>query len=105
MPRLGLPLDLYNSEQLEFYGNINLLKAGIVFADKLSTVSEKYSQEIRTVEFGCGLEGVLHKRAADLTGILNGVDYSEWSPEQDPWLVSNYSAEDLRGNNNVRLIC
>ena len=103
MPRLGLPLDLYNSEQLEFYGNINLLKAGIVFADKLSTVSEKYSQEIRTVEFGCGLEGVLHKRAADLTGILNGVDYSEWSPEQDPWLVSNYSAEDLRGKQQCKV--
>ena len=103
MPRLGLPLDLYNTEQLEFYGNINLLKAGIIFADKLSTVSEKYSEEIRTVEFGCGLEGVLRKRAADLTGILNGVDYAEWSPEQDPWLVSNYSAEDLRGKQQCKV--
>ena len=103
MLRLGLPVDLYNSEQLEFYGSINLLKAGIVFADKLSTVSEKYSQEIRTVEFGCGLEGVLNKRAADLTGILNGVDYAHWNPEQDPWLVSNYSAEDLRGKQQCKV--
>src|SRR6185503_6305488 len=91
MPRLGLPLDLYNSEQLEFYGNVNLLKGGIVFADRLSTVSEKYSQEIRTREFGCGLEGVLENRAADLVGILNGVDYTQWDPATDPWLVANYS--------------
>ena len=103
MPRLGLPLELYNTEQMEFYGNINLLKAGIVFADKLSTVSEKYSQEIRTVEFGCGLEGILQKRAADLAGILNGVDYAQWNPEQDPWLVSNYSAEDLQGKQQCKI--
>jgi starch synthase len=103
MPRLGLPPELYDTEQMEFYGNINLLKAGIVFADKLSTVSEKYSQEIRTVEFGCGLEGILQKRAGDLAGILNGVDYTQWNPEQDPWLVSNYSAEDLQGKQHCKL--
>ena len=102
MPQLALPMELFNTEQLEFYGNINLLKAGIVFADRLSTVSEKYSEEIRTAEFGCGLEGVLQKRAADLSGILNGVDYSRWNPEYDPWLVSNYSAEDLRGKQQCK---
>jgi starch synthase len=103
MARLSLPPELFNMEQMEFYGNMNLLKAGIVFADKLSTVSERYSQEIRTPEFGCGLEGVLQKRAADLTGILNGVDYTQWNPEQDPCLVSNYSAEDLRGKQQCKI--
>jgi len=103
MARLGLPAELFNMEQLEFYGNINLLKAGIVFANKLSTVSERYSQEIRTPEFGCGLEGVLQKRAADLTGILNGVDYTQWNPEQDPWLVSNYSVKDLQGKQQCKM--
>ena len=103
MPRLGLPPELYDTEQMEFYGNINLLKAGIVFADKLSTVSEKYSQEILTAEFGCGLEGILQKRAKDLAGILNGVDYTQWNPEQDPWLVSNYSAEDLQGKQQCKI--
>jgi len=103
MPRLGLPPELYNAEQIEFYGKINLLKAGIVFADALSTVSEKYSREIRTAEFGCGLEGVLQKRTADLTGILNGVDYAEWNPQEDPWLISNYSAEDLRGKEQCKI--
>ena len=102
MSRLGLPSDLYTTELMEFYGNINLLKAGIVFADKLSTVSQKYSEEIRTPEFGCGLEGVLRNRSADLTGILNGVDYTQWNPEQDPWLVANYSAEDLRGKEQCK---
>jgi starch synthase len=101
--RLGLPAELYNPEELEFYGNINILKGGIVFADRLSTVSEKYSREIRTVEFGCGLEGVLERRAADLTGILNGVDYTEWNPAQDPWLVSNYSVEDLQGKQQCKI--
>jgi starch synthase len=70
---------------------------GILFADKLSTVSLKYSREIRTKEFGSGLEGVLLKRAGDLTGILNGVDYSDWNPATDPWLASHYTADNLEG--------
>jgi starch synthase len=101
--RIGMPAELFNPEQLEFYGSINLLKGGIVFADKLSTVSEKYSQEIRTPEFGCGLEGVLQKRSIDLVGILNGVDYSEWNPETDPWLVSTYSSDDLSGKSQCKV--
>ncbi len=103
LARIGFQQELFNSEQLEFYGNVNLLKGGIIFADRLSTVSEKYSQEIQTPEFGCGLNGVLQKRAADLTGILNGVDYSEWNPESDPWLVANYSASHLEGKRQCKV--
>ena len=99
----GLPPQLFNTDQLEFYGNVNLLKGGIVFADRLSTVSEKYSQEIRTREFGCGLEGVLENRVADLVGILNGVDYTQWDPATDPWLVANYSLHDLSGKKQCKL--
>ncbi len=101
--RIGMPASLFNPEQLEFYGNVNLLKGGIVFADKLTTVSHRYSKEILTPDFGCGLEGVLQRRSADLTGILNGVDYSEWNPETDPWLVANYSPGNLEGKRECKL--
>jgi starch synthase len=97
LSRISLPEELFHPERMEFYGSVNFLKGGILFADKLSTVSLKYSQEIRTHEFGSGLEGVLLRRAEDLTGILNGVDYSDWNPATDPWLVSHYTADDLEG--------
>jgi starch synthase len=103
LDRIGLPQELFNPEQLEFYGNVNFLKGGIVFANRVSTVSEKYSQEIRTPEFGCGLEGILRKRAADLTGILNGVDYAKWNPAKDPWLVANYSVDNLEGKRQCKI--
>ncbi len=97
MSAVSLPDSLFNTDQLEFYGNVNFLKAGIVFADKLTTVSQKYSQEIQTPEFGFGLEGVLRKRSRDLVGIMNGVDYSMWDPLTDTRIAANYSAENLEG--------
>src|SRR5215831_13977791 len=103
LSRISLPESLFNPEQLEFYGNVNFLKGGILFADKLSTVSVKYSQEIRSPEFGSGLEGVLLKRSSDLTGILNGADYSQWDPATDPWLIASYSADDLKGKKDCKL--
>jgi starch synthase len=102
LSRISLPEGLFNPEQMEFWGNLNLLKGGILFADKLSTVSRRYSQEILTPEFGCGLEGLLLKRAADLTGILNGVDYAQWNPATDPWLSTTYSADDLKGKKTCK---
>ena len=102
LSRISLPEELFNPEQLEFYGNLNFLKGGILFADQLSTVSLKYSREILTPEFGCGLEGVLLKRAADLTGILNGVDYAHWDPATDPWLSTTYSSDDLKGKKTCK---
>jgi starch synthase len=101
LSRISLPQSLYNPEGLEFYGNICLLKGGLIFADQLSTVSRRYSEEILTPHYGHGLEGVLRKRASDLTGILNGVDYSHWNPETDPYLAANYSIEDLAG----KMVC
>jgi starch synthase len=97
MQVLGLDWSLFNWKQLEFWGHINFLKGGLVYADRLTTVSPRYAREIQTEEFGCGLEGVLHDRAADLTGILNGVDTDEWNPSKDRAIPARYSAADLRG--------
>ena len=94
---LGLDLSLFGMDGLEYYDQINLLKGGIIGADAITTVSPRYSQEIQTPEFGSGLEGVLRNRAADLYGILNGVDYREWSPETDKLLPANFSRDDLKG--------
>lgn len=96
-PVLGLPPDLFSPRYLEFWGRVNVLKGGLVFADVLTTVSETYAREIQTEEFGCGLEGVLRERSADLYGILNGADYSVWDPRHDPHIPARYGPEDLSG--------
>jgi len=100
--KIGLPESLFNPEDLEFYGQVNFMKAGLLYASAINTVSPTYSQEIQTREFGCGLEGVLRKRADRLFGILNGIDYLEWDPEKDRALPMNYSARDLTGKKVCR---
>src|SRR4051812_21540732 len=97
LPLLGLPWDLFTMDKLEFFGKVNFLKGALVFSDFITTVSKKYSQEIQTSEYGFGLEGVLRARAATVTGILNGVDYDDWSPEKDKLIAANYSAANLDG--------
>ena len=97
LPLLMLPWDLFTISKMEFFGNVNFLKGALVYSDFITTVSRKYSQEIQTSEFGFGLEGVLRDRAATVTGILNGVDYDEWSPEVDKFIVAKYSSQDLSG--------
>ena len=93
----GIPEILFHREALEFYGNVNFLKAGLIYSDYLTTVSRKYAQEIRTPEYGYGLDGVARSRGDWLVGILNGVDYSAWSPEKDKLIAVKYSAKDLTG--------
>ena len=97
-----LPWDLFTMGRLEFYGKVNFLKGAISDADYLTTVSRRYAQEIQTAEYGFGLEGALRARASTLTGILNGVDYSEWNPATDPMIAANYSADDLSGKVNCK---
>jgi starch synthase len=94
---VSLPEDLFNMEMLEYYGKVNFLKGGLVFADYITTVSKKYAQEIQTAEFGCGLEGVIRSRGDHLVGILNGVDYTAWNPENDTHIVAPYSAKHMDG--------
>jgi len=96
-PLLNLDGGLFVPRYLEFYGKINLLKGGLVFADAITTVSPTYAQEIRTPEQGFGLEGVFQERAADLSGILNGADYEVWDPQTDPFIAAAYSPQDSAG--------
>jgi starch synthase len=97
LPLLMLPWDLFTISKMEFFGQVNFLKGALVLSDYVTTVSRKYSQEIQTTEYGFGLEGVLRDRAATVTGILNGVDYAEWSPEADKFIATKYSPADLSG--------
>jgi starch synthase len=92
----GLDWQYFNWRQMEFHGELNLLKTGIVFADRINTVSPRYAQEIQTPEFGCGLEGALQHRRSHLSGILNGIDTSVWNPAIDPHLAVNYDREHWR---------
>lgn len=88
----GLDWKHFNWKEMEFFGNLNLMKTGLVFADMLSTVSPRYAQEIQSAPLGCGLEGVLQHRRNSLKGIVNGVDYAAWNPETDSHLAARYNA-------------
>ncbi len=96
-PKTGLSWEYFTPEHLEFYAGINLMKAGIVFADALSTVSRRYAVEIQTPEYGHGLDGVLRTRAKDLYGIVNGVDYDKWNPACDPRIAATFTADAIEG--------
>ncbi len=96
-PLTGLPPSVFTMRGLEFWGQVNLLKGALYFADVLSTVSEMYAREIQTEEFGAGLDGVLRDRAGDLHGILNGVDYRVWDPSVDALIPARYTPDDLSG--------
>jgi len=97
LPLLMLPWDLFTISKMEFFGQVNFLKGALTYSDYITTVSRKYSQEIQTAEYGFGLEGVLRDRASTVTGILNGVDYNEWSPQSDKFAAAKYSPQDLSG--------
>ena len=100
--RLLFPWDVFTKDKLEQFDTFNFLKGGIVFSDMLTTVSRKYAEEIQTAEFGEKLDGVLLSRAADLRGILNGVDYSQWDPATDGHLAAHYTPKDLAGKQQCR---
>jgi starch synthase len=102
MPYAGIPPHLFHLHGVEFFGNVNFLKAGILYADAVSTVSPRYSQEIRTPELGYGLDGVLRERGAAVHGILNGADYDRWDPATDPHLPARYDAASLAGKDRCK---
>ncbi|MDA8232106.1 MAG: glycogen synthase GlgA [Magnetospirillum sp.] len=91
LPELKLPWNLYRIDGLEYYDSVSFLKAGLVYSDRITTVSRRYAKEIQTAAFGCGMEGVLAHRAADLVGIVNGADYGVWNPGEDPHLSHRYA--------------
>jgi len=95
--RTNLPAELMSVDGVEYYGQMSFMKAGILFADRITTVSPRYSQEIQTPEFGCGLDGVVALRVDDLFGLINGIDPAVWNPVSDEHLPSRYSAGNLAG--------
>lgn len=95
LPVLGVGKEDFHSEGLEFYGTLSFMKAGLVYADLINTVSGRYAKEILTSEYGEGMEGLLQKRAEDLYGIVNGIDYEEFNPATDPRLFVNYDATSI----------
>ncbi len=100
---LGVEKEYFTPQGLEFYGDINFLKAGIVYSDMVTTVSKNYAREIQTPELGFGLDGVLRMRGGDLRGIVNGIDYGEWDPGSDKLIYATYDDFDGKRQNKVRL--
>jgi starch synthase len=97
LPDLGLDPSYFTVDRIEYYNKVNLMKGGILTSDIVNTVSPTYCREIQTEEMGCGLDGVLRQRSQDLYGILNGIDYQDWNPVNDPNLFKNYTATALSG--------
>jgi len=99
---LGLPPGLWSMDGLEFHGNLSFMKGGLLFADRITTVSPTYAREIQTPEHGAGLDGLLRHRAADLSGIMNGIDDTAWNPATDPHLMVNYDADSVENKHANR---
>ncbi|HUY81242.1 MAG TPA: glycogen synthase GlgA [Acidobacteriaceae bacterium] len=100
--RLLLPWEIFTMDHVEHFDTFNYLKGGIVYSNAITTVSRKYAEEIQTPEFGEGLDATLRMRAADLQGILNGVDYKEWNPATDHNIAAHYTPENLKGKKECR---
>ncbi len=100
--RLGLPADSYQINGVEYYGQLSFLKAGIFYADGLSTVSPNYAKEIQTEAYGFGMQGLLTARGKEIHGILNGLDTQEWNPATDPYLAKHYDVNNLDGKQAVK---
>jgi starch synthase len=100
---LGLSSRFMSPAGLEFHGQLSFMKAGLKFADKVTTVSPTYAREIATHEFGCGLDGVIRGRGSDVSGILNGIDPSVWNPATDPAIAERYDDQRLAGKAGCRL--
>ncbi|PTY06902.1 glycogen synthase GlgA [Opitutaceae bacterium EW11] len=95
--RTNLPSEFMSIDGLEYYGQMSYMKAGILFADRVTTVSPRYAKEIQTPEFGCGLDGVVQTRMEDLSGLINGIDPEVWNPVSDQHLPARYSAGNMAG--------
>jgi starch synthase len=102
MPLTGLGMEQFTPDILEFYGQLNFLKAGIIASDTVTTVSMNYAKEILTKQYGFGLDGVLRYKAGGITGVLNGIDYGEWDPARDGLIAGNYGPQDFSGKKKCR---
>ncbi|MBI5374624.1 MAG: glycogen synthase GlgA [Candidatus Schekmanbacteria bacterium] len=102
LPPLGIPEECFSDNGMKFYDVQSFLKAGLIYSTVINTVSKKYSEEIQTEEFGCGMQNILKWRTDRLFGILNGVDYNEWSPETDKFIPYKFSISDLTGKQKCK---
>lgn len=102
LDRLNLPVSSFAIEGLEYYGNLSFLKAGLFYADHITTVSPSYAEEIQTAPLGMGMQGLLASRRHQLSGILNGIDHNEWNPSADPHLQCSFSARATAGKKNCK---
>jgi len=102
MALTGLPEGMFNPDGLEFWGRFNFLKAGLVYSDRINTVSPTYAQEIQSPETGCGLDGVLRGRQGVISGILNGIDNSIWNPWTDPMIPIHFKPDRLQRKNELK---
>jgi starch synthase len=102
MPQVGLPWELFNWRHMEWHGQTNLLKGGLVFSDAIVTVSPTHAHELRTVKGGFGLHDVFISLRNRFTGIINGIDFKEWNPETDRIITARYSKDDLRGKKRCK---
>jgi starch synthase len=100
--RTGLGWSFFTPERLEFYGKVCFMKAGILYADRVTTVSPTYAKEILTPEHGFGLDGLLKTRAGDLSGVLNGIDTAEWDPGKDPHIKAAFTRKNPAGKEECR---
>jgi len=103
MRQLGLGAEAFHPDGLEFYGRLSFMKAGLWYADRLTTVSPTYAGQVQTENYGCGMAGVLRHRRTALSGILNGVDERTWNPATDTMLPARYTAADLAGKARCKL--
>jgi starch synthase len=102
LAEIGLYDTLFHPGGVEFFGQVNFMKAALLYSDALNTVSRAYAREIQTPEYGFGLDGILRERSRDLAGILNGADYSQWNPETDPHIAAHYSRDNLPGKRKCK---
>jgi len=103
LPRVGLGWGMFRPDALEFWGKVSYLKGGLMFSRHITTVSKRYATEIQTPEFGCGFDGLLKTRAADVRGIVNGIDYDEWDPSRDAMLAEPFDVTTLDRKQKTKL--
>lgn len=102
LDEIGIPQSYFHMDGVEFYGNASPMKSGIVYSDRLVTVSPTYSREIQTQEYGFGMEGIIRKHSGKLVGILNGIDYNSWNPAEDPGIAANFSNRSMEGKSKCK---